>query len=211
MRRSTFPVSLALTGRRVVVVGGGAVGRRKALAARAAGAVVRVVAPEPRPADVPADVEWVAEPYRAGHLDDQTLVFAAAPTAVNASVVADATARQLWVCDSADPARGSFTTPAVGAVGPVTVAVDTGGAAPALARRLRDRIVDRLDPAIAAWAELLAEVRGTVLERVADPAVRRTLLTGFADWAWLERVQRDGAAATRDAMERAVAAAAAGG
>ncbi len=202
--RRAFPVGLDLTGRRVVVVGGGPVGRRKAVAARTAGAVVRVVAPEPRPADIAADIEWVSEPYQSRHLEGQMLVFAAATTAVNAFVVADATARQLWVCDSADPARGTFTTPAVGARGSVTVAVDTAGAAPALARRLRDRIVEQLDPAIADWAELLAEVRGVVLEKVPDARVRRALLTDFADWPWLERLRRDGLDSTRLAMRQAV-------
>ena len=41
-----LPVFLDLAGRRVVVVGGGPVGRRKARAALAAGAVVQLVAPE---------------------------------------------------------------------------------------------------------------------------------------------------------------------
>ena len=202
--RRAFPVGLDLTGRRVVVVGGGPVGRRKAAAARDAGAIVRVVAPEPRPAEVAAEIEWVSEPYQSRHLEGQMLVFAAATTAVNAFVVADATARQLWVCDSADPARGTFTTPAVGARGSVTVAVDTAGAAPALARRLRDRIVEQLAPAIADWAELLAEVRGVVLAKVTDARLRRALLTDFADWPWLERLQRDGLDATRRAMRQAV-------
>lgn len=204
MKRVSFPITLNLAGIPVVVVGGGKVGRRKALAAHEAGAIVRVVALEPRPGETPAEIEWLTEPYHARHLDGGMLVFAAAPTAVNKFVVADATTRQLWVCDSANPSRGNFTMPAVGRVGAVSVAVDTSGAAPALARRLRDKIVEELDPAIADWTEILAEMRGVVLEQVASADVRRALFTDFADWLWLERVKREGVAATREAMRQAV-------
>jgi siroheme synthase-like protein len=204
VKHASFPINLNLAGRKVVVVGGGHVGRRKAIAAYEAGAIVRVVALESRPEDVPLEMEWITEPYHASHLEDAVLVFAAATIAINAFVVSDAAARQLWVCDSASPGRGSFTLPAVGTVGRLTIAVDTSGAAPALARKLRDRIVEDLDPAIAEWTELLGEMRECVLEHVASAEVRRTLLRDFAEWPWLEKIRREGVDSTREAMRQAV-------
>lgn len=187
-----FPVVLDLTGRTVVVVGHGAVGRRKAAAAAEAGA--RVIVIDPR----------VNEPYRPEHLAGAALVFACAPPEVNARVVADGRARGVWVNSASDPAAGDFTLPAVHAAGSLVVAVSTGGAAPALARRVRDRLAAQLDPAFAAWVELLNEVRGQVLVSVPDPARRRALLDGFADWPWLDRLRAEGVEPVRAAMLAAV-------
>ena len=190
-----FPVTLDLTGRTVVVVGYGAVGRRKAAAAQAAGADVRVVAPE------------VNEPYHPDHLAGAALVFACAPPEVNARVVADARADNIWVNSASDPAAGDFTLPAVLPVGGLWVAVSTGGAAPGLARRVRDRLAAQFDTTFAAWVELLNEMRREVLAAVPDPARRRELLDGFADWPWLDRLRAEGAEAVRAAMRELVSAA----
>ncbi len=187
-----FPIALDLTGRTVVVVGHGAVGRRKAAAAAEAGARVVVIDPA------------VNEPYRPEHLAGAALVFACAPPEVNARVVTDCRARAIWVNSASDPATGDFTLPAVHAVGSLVVAVSTGGAAPALARRVRDRLAAQLDPAFAAWVELLNEVRGQVLVSVPDPARRRTLLDGLVDWPWLDRLRVERVEAVRAAMLEAV-------
>jgi precorrin-2 dehydrogenase/sirohydrochlorin ferrochelatase len=188
-----FPVLLNVENLLVVVVGGGAVGRRKAVAVRDAGARVRVVDPAPTVTFAEPGIELVAEPYRAEHLDGAALVVAAATPEVNAAVVADAKARGLWVNSASDPAAGTVVFPASFAVGGLTVAVGTGGASPALARQLRDKLRGELDPALAEWVAVLARVREQVRAAIPEEAERERLLASFADWAWLERIRRDGA------------------
>src|SRR5688572_6285634 len=197
-----LPVLLAVAGRTVLVVGGGPVGRRKAVTARSAGARVRVVAPHPPHPDFAADpaVEWVAEPYRRDHLAGCRAAFAAAPPPVNAQVVADASAAGGWVCSASDPAAGDSVLPSVVRRGPFVLAVGTGGAAPAFARRVRLKLAAEFDAAVGEFVALLAEVRPLVRAAVPDPAARRELLDRVADWPWLDRVRRDGVAATRAAM-----------
>ncbi|HYH65741.1 MAG TPA: NAD(P)-dependent oxidoreductase [Urbifossiella sp.] len=199
-----FPVTLDLTGRTVVVVGGGAVGRRKATAVAAAGAHVLLVDPTGCPGTAVPGLSVRTEDYSPAHLTGAALVFACATPEVNARVVADGRALGVWVNSATDPAGGDFTLPAVHAVGRLTLAVATGGASPALARRVRDRLAGQFDAAFAAWVELLNEVRGQVLVTVADPARRRQLLDDFADWPWLDRVRAEGVAAVRAAMLAAV-------
>ena len=192
-----FPVFLDLTGRRVVVVGGGAVGRRKAVAARDAGAAVVVV--DPGSPGEPG-VTHLAEPYRAEHLVGACLVFAAATPEVNARVVADAKAAGVWVNSATDPQTGDCFLPAVVRRGGLTIAVGTGGASPALARRIRERLEAEFDDSFAAWVGLLDELRPVVLAAVPDPDRRRELLDALADWPWLERLRAEGTDATRAAM-----------
>jgi precorrin-2 dehydrogenase/sirohydrochlorin ferrochelatase len=197
---------LNLTGRLVVVVGGGEVGMRKAAAALAAGAIVRVVDRAPqeelRSLTLPArhEPELIAEPYRAEHLDGAHLVFACATPEVNAQVVTDAHARKLWVNSATNPTAGDFTLPSVHRVGELTFAISTGGAAPALARRIREKLEKEFDTTFADWVRVLAEVRAIVLAEVADPAHRRELLDNFASWPWLERLRADGAETVHAAM-----------
>jgi precorrin-2 dehydrogenase/sirohydrochlorin ferrochelatase len=183
-----------------VVVGGGAVGRRKAAAALAAGAVVRVV----DPVVAAGAFEWVAEPYQPHHLDGAALAFAAAPPDVNARVLADAAARGVWANSASDPSAGDFFLMAAARRGGLTVAVGTAGAAPALARRVREKLAAEFDSAFAEWVAILDEIRPLVREAVADPSARRRLLDGFADWPWLARLRAEGADAVRAAMRAAV-------
>ncbi|MDB5313141.1 MAG: sirC [Gemmataceae bacterium] len=197
-----FPVMLDLTGRVVVVVGGGPVGRRKARAAGAAGAVVRVV--DPRPAEGLPGVVWVVDPYTPDHLAGAALVFACASPEVNARVVADAKTRGVWVNSASDPDQGDCFLPAVVRQGGLTLAVSTGGASPALARRVREQLGAGFDAAFAGWVQLLNEIRPEVLAAVADPEKRRALLDALADWPWLDRLRAEGPDAVRAAMREEV-------
>ncbi len=196
-----FPVLLNLTGKRLAVIGGGAVGRRKALAALGGGAAVRIVDPVPRPPgfDRP-HLEWISERYRSDHLIGAVLVFACATPEVNEAVLSDARAIGAWVNCATQPDAGDFVLPAAFAAGGLTVAVGTGGAAPALARRVRDKLAGQFDPAYAEWVSVLGRVRRVVLGTVADERVRRELLDQFADWPWLERIRREGAEVVLAAM-----------
>jgi precorrin-2 dehydrogenase len=142
-----YMACLDLTGRSVLVVGGGRVGLEKAEGLLACGASVTVVAPQIVAELVRDDVELVRRGYRNEDLDSRFLVVAATSTpSVNRRVYRDAEARAL-LCNVADvPELCSFILPAVHRQGPIAVAVSTGGASPALAQRLRDDIAGVVGP-----------------------------------------------------------------
>jgi precorrin-2 dehydrogenase/sirohydrochlorin ferrochelatase len=196
-----LPLFLNLTDRLVLVVGGGPVGRRKAAAALAAGARVRLVCLEPRPAE-PSDphLDWRTEPYTAAHLEGASLVFAAAPALVNARVVAEARSRGLWVNAASEPAQGDFFLPATVRRGDLVLAIGTGGAAPALAQAIRRHLEEQFDETFAVWVELLEELRPLVLARIPDADERRAVLERLCRWGWLERLRHEERSAVRAAM-----------
>ena len=155
-----YPVNLALSGRRCLVVGGGRVAARKVVGLLEAGAEVVVGAPRVGDEIRGLGVAVEERPYRAGDQDGAWLVISATDDpAVNAAVHRDAEAARRWVNAADDPASCSFTLPAVVRQGPVTVAVSTSGRSPALAAWLRDRFAERLGPEYAVLAELLSEAR----------------------------------------------------
>ncbi|MBP3959006.1 bifunctional precorrin-2 dehydrogenase/sirohydrochlorin ferrochelatase [Gemmata sp. G18] len=194
-----FPILLDLRGKLVCVIGGGAVGSRKARAAVDAGAGVRVVDPRPD-LSLPNQVIHILELYRTEHLEGAALVFACATSEVNAQVVVDAHLRGVWVNAATSPDAGDFTLPAVVRRGALTLAVSTEGASPALARRIREKLEAEYDEVFAEWVRILADVRAEVLATVADESRRRALLDSFADWSWLARLRAEGADVVRNAM-----------
>jgi precorrin-2 dehydrogenase/sirohydrochlorin ferrochelatase len=198
-------VELDLVGRTAVVVGFGAVGRRRASRLLEVGAQVIAIDPAPTSTDDPqvARVRHVREAYRAEHLerpDERApdLVVAAATWEVNQEVTRDARRLGLWVNSASDPDSGNCSIPAVWRSEGLRVAVSTGGASPSLAMRLRDRIADVLGPSPGQMALLLQEIRPLVLSRIPDPAVRAEFFRRLSDPSWLEDLERDGPVAIRE-------------
>jgi siroheme synthase-like protein len=145
-----LPVGLDVRGAPCVVVGGGAVGARKARTLARAGAAVTVVAPrvaEELARDAEAGrVRWVAEPFRAGYLDGAFLVVAATDDeALNAAIARGAAERGVLACDASSGERSRVIFGGLLERADVTVAVFTGGSDPARARQTRDQIAGIVD------------------------------------------------------------------
>lgn len=165
-----LPLGLRLHGRRVVVVGGGAVALRRVGSLLAAHAEVTLVSPGLVAAleDLAerGQVQWHERGYAVGDLDGAWLAMACTDDAqVNAAVVAEADSRRLF-CLRADDAMGaSAWMPATGRTGPATVSVH-GGRDPRRAAALRDAAVSAVESALR--AEPAARSRTTV-GTAADP------------------------------------------
>jgi len=165
-----YPIFLELKGRRCVVIGGGRVAEGKIEGLVAAEADVTVVAPGLTPAlraliDA-GRIRHEAREYRDGDLAGYALCFVATDdVAVNARVAAEAKRRGVWVNVADDPAHCDFILPAVIRQGQVVLAASTGGASPALARRLREELTAFLSEDFARLADLLGDVRRELRER----------------------------------------------
>jgi uroporphyrin-III C-methyltransferase/precorrin-2 dehydrogenase/sirohydrochlorin ferrochelatase len=145
---SLYPIGLRLAGRRVLVVGGGAVASRRVPALLEAEAEVRLVAPEITPAlRALADsgrLDWVPRRFVPSDVDGCWLVHTAVDDRTAAVEVSEAAAERRVFCVRADDRMAaSAWTPAVTRHGPVTVAV-LGGGDPRRAVAVRDGIRDRL-------------------------------------------------------------------
>src|SRR3954447_4461320 len=166
MMSTTFYVAcLKLTGRRCLVVGGGSVGLEKIEGLLAAGADVRVVAPdvddEVRDLAASGDVTWSAKRFEPSDLDDQFLAIAATSnTDVNIAVFEEAE-RRAMLCNVVDvPPLCSFILPAIVRSGPIAIAISTAGASPALAKRMKREIAELYGPEHAELAAILNDARG---------------------------------------------------
>ena len=186
MNARLFPLFVDLRGRAVVVVGGGAIAARKIERLLAAGARVRVVAPDlHRDVRALVDARRVAhraEGFRAALLDDAWLAIAATDDdVVNRAVAHAAGERRILVNVVDDAQLSSIQLPAVVERGDVQVAISSGGGAPMLARRLRERLESLLDESLGTLAELLTRHRRRIRERIPDTAQRRRWFDALLD------------------------------
>lgn len=154
-----LPLFLNLTGRPVVLVGGGPVATAKLRQLLAAGARVRVVAPEitdelqsvvARLALHPA-VILDQRPFEPADLDGAWLVVAAATPEVNRHVADVAERLRIFVNAVDDPANATAFLSGVVRRDGVTLAISTSGAAPALTALLREGLDALLPRDLATW------------------------------------------------------------
>ena len=173
-----YPLFAQLRGRRVLVVGGGSVARRKIAALQAAGAHVVVGAPtlESSLAKLAqdGDITHLVGEFREAWLDDVWLVVAATDdAAVNRAVADAAERRQVWANVVDDIALSSFHVPALVQRGTVQIAISSGGNAPMLARHLRAWIERLLDDSWGPLADLFARKRNRIRARLPQLSQRR--------------------------------------
>jgi len=174
-----FPVVLRIEGRLCLVVGAGEVARRKVQKLLAAGARVRVIAPQIHP-EILANVciEVCSRPFSPDDIHGAFLVFAASNDhAVNAQVAACAEREGKLVNIADDPQRSNFHLPAILQRGLLTVAVSSAGASPAFAAQLRDRLAAELGPEWQSFCALAAALRQKRLTEGESSAYNRAVIS----------------------------------
>ena len=179
---STLALNIRMPGKKVVIIGGGAVALRKLRTLLTAGACVGVVATKIRPEIIAlqdsAALAIKIGSYDVADLDDAFLVIAATDNAqVNEQVCIDARARKILVSVADNPVAGDCTFPAILQHGDLEIAVSTGGGCPTFAVDVRDRI-----------AEHIGREYGTILDQLASE--REKLLTNGSSSTYNAQVLR---------------------
>jgi precorrin-2 dehydrogenase/sirohydrochlorin ferrochelatase len=164
----TYPLFALIEDRACLVVGGGAVGERKVRDLLAAGAKVTVVSRVLTPglAELAAQERFafIQGDFTPKHLDGMMLVVGATDDMmVNQQVSAAAQARGLLVNIVDAPELCTFIVPAQVRRGPLTIAVSTGGASPALARRVREELEQHFGPDYGRYLRVMQAVRDRIL------------------------------------------------
>jgi precorrin-2 dehydrogenase/sirohydrochlorin ferrochelatase len=196
-----YPAYLELRGHPCVVIGGGEIAERKVTTLLEAGARVTVVSPTLTAglAALADTHEIVHHPraYRHGDLAGAWLAYAATgDEAVHAAIAAEAAEARVFLNVVDRPALCSFIVPALVRRDPVAIAVSTGGASPALAKRLARELAGTIGPE---WS-LAARVLGTLRTRLGDDVTARArIFTALADEPLLTAL-RAGDAARVDAL-----------
>jgi siroheme synthase-like protein len=176
-----YPVSLDVTGRACLVVGGGRVAARKARTLLECGALVTVIAPSLAPEMEELSDRLPAIERRAYASGDaarfRLVVTATGRPDIDGAVHADAESAGVWINSADDRAHSSFILPAVYRDASLTVAVSTGGMSPAFASWLRDRLAAECGDHAGALVTMIGNAREQ-LQRAGRPS-------DSVDWAAL--------------------------
>ena len=185
-----LPIFADVRNKLCLVVGGGAVGKRKAGVLLEAGANVRVVAPqiEPELAEQKG-INAIVARFDAQYLEGVTLVIAATnDRSVNRQVSELARARNIPVNVVDDPELCSFIMPAIMDRSPLMVAFSSGGASPVLTRLMRGRLETMIPQNYSLLAGFAERFRGLVKQRVTNPAKRRIFWENVLEGVIAEKV-----------------------
>jgi precorrin-2 dehydrogenase/sirohydrochlorin ferrochelatase len=171
-----YPVFLDLHEKRCVIIGGGTLAESKIAKLLESGAKITVVSPKIndglKTALKQGSFEWLEREYQTGDLAGAFLGIAATNVRpVNDRIFQDAEELGILLNVVDEPHQCSFIAPSIVNRGPVTVAISTGGASPALARKLRETLNDSPDLAWADMASILSRARKQVKKQGAtiDP------------------------------------------
>ncbi|PTQ75366.1 siroheme synthase [Celeribacter persicus] len=207
-----FPMFLRMTGRDVVIIGGGETAAQKARLMLKTEARIVLAAPEldPELAALVADNRAV---QHAGEITDDLFVNAALVFVCTGDEDCDVRMAQI-VCDAGAlvnvvdrPDLCEANTPSIVDRDPLVVAIGTEGAAPVLARQIKTRLEEILEPRLGELVALAGRLREAVAQEVPREKRRE-----FWRWVYHDAPRTLFArGAEREAAEKIKAAIAAGG
>lgn len=179
-------ISLNVSEKQVIVIGGGRVAARKCIALIRCRSQVTVIAPDLAPAMLRLIRRgWVKHcdrGYQSGDLEGAVLVFAATDSgAINRSVAAEAAEQGILVNAVDSPEASSFSSPAVVVRGDLVLTASTNGRSPTLARKIRRNLAADYGREYAMAVKLLGTVREKLLTRCDNRTYNKQILNDLAE------------------------------
>jgi precorrin-2 dehydrogenase / sirohydrochlorin ferrochelatase len=181
-----YPVFLDVRERPCLVVGGGQVAERKAIALFDAGADLSLISPSLTPSLAElagkGKITHHSKTFEERDIAGAYLVIAATnDAAVNEAVARVCRKRGVLVNAATSPDEGTFVVPSVVERGDLLIAISTCGDSPALARKVREDLERTYGPEYGTFLEKMANLRRRLLHDVADEDARRKVYQAVVD------------------------------
>jgi len=174
-----YPLNVDLSGRSLILVGGGKVAERKVRGILSADTETSICVIAPKITMVLQEhaaagrLCWKQVCYADGMLEGAFLVYAATDLReVNAAVAAEAKRRGIPVNVIDDPAASTFQVPASIRRGELILSVSTAGGSPALSRAIRMELEEMYPPAFGMWLERVSCLRVELQECISSSSAR---------------------------------------
>ncbi|MGJ7921085.1 NAD(P)-binding protein [Neobacillus sp. LXY-4] len=190
-----YPICLHITGKLVVIIGGGKIAERKIKNLYDTGARIEVVSPD-LTSELQKMVEmqqivWKRKAFSIEDIDNALMVIAATnDPAVNRMVKTYANNSQL-ISLVDDHENSDFHIPSVLRRGRLTFAISTSGASPILAKKIKNKLEQDFDDRYDDYLEFLHRARRTILRTIQEPDKKKGLLTAIVSDYFLESDNRE--------------------
>ncbi len=180
-----LPLMIDMSGRKIVIFGGGSVGERKALLfsryadvtviSRGFTPCIRQMQEEGNVTLVEVDVSNLTDGQIGSFLKNAFLVIPATnEKAVNERIVSAAKIRD--ILSNPVDVIGDVTVPSVIKKGDLTISISTSGSSPAFSRFVRQRIEEVITPQFADMIEIQEKLRTYLKENIPDQKDRKDIL-----------------------------------
>jgi siroheme synthase-like protein len=201
-----LPVALNIENKPCLIVGGGAVARRKAESLLECGAKVHVIAPQlcDEFESLMNSLEYSKRGYQSGDCKNYSLVFACTDNReLNAAVAEEAKGLSIWCNIGDDNAGSDFHVAAAIRRGDVCVGITTGGGSPALSRHLKAKVQEAIGPEYSELLEIISARRDALSRSTPEQKQRAAIWRAILESDALELLrsgQREAAEAVVDGL-----------
>jgi len=191
-----FPVFLDINARNCLVIGGGSVGTRKALALVESGANVTVISPAVtdtlKSLARRGTINLKTRTYCSADMEGMFLVFGATnQETLNRQIYQDAE-RLNMLCNIADrPAVCNFILPATVKRGDLVIAISTSGKSPAFAKELRKHLETQFGDEYATLLTLMGGIRSLLLKEKHAPEEHKPIFNRIIQSGIIDLIKAD--------------------
>ncbi|MBF0545582.1 MAG: bifunctional precorrin-2 dehydrogenase/sirohydrochlorin ferrochelatase [Candidatus Riflebacteria bacterium] len=191
---SFFPVFLNISGKQVLIIGGGQVALRKCRNLASFGPNIIVIAPEITP-EIP-QIQNVQVKRRKANISDiheamQLVILATNDQSAQQMLAEECKKRKILFNRCDDPNDSDFVTGSLIAKYPITASVVTSGS-PSISKMIKHRIEKILDPSLIDLAQLMNEIRPRIIKKFTNREEKETFLNRWVSENILERISREG-------------------
>ena len=135
-------------------------------------------------------MQLASKSYTRDCLEGVDFVFAATSDfALNRRIAEDAENLRLWCNMATEPELGSFIVPSVFQRGPLTIAVSTGGASPAMAVRIRQKLEHEFGAEWTILLHFMTLLRTVIQKKGQESAQNQEIYRRIAELPLLEWIQ----------------------
>ncbi len=177
-----YPVFLDLKDKSAVVVGGGRVAERKVRPLINAGALVKIISPGITGSLLKLKekglIKHLKRNYRREDLKGAFIVIAATSSADTNAKVAQEAEHLVNVIDA--PSEGNYIVPSLVERNPLTIAISTGGASPAVSKAVRKEIEGLYGREFVLYLRFVERIRREALHKITNSREREKFLKSLA-------------------------------
>ena len=189
-----YPAFLDVKNKKAVVVGGGKVSERKVRLLISAGANVTLISPDItdnlRTLTEKGLLEHIQRNYKKGDLKDAYIVIAGTSSAATNTKVAQEAGHLVNVIDI--PHEGNYIVPSIVKRGPLTIAISTEGASPAISKAIRKEIEGYYSREFARYLRFVEMVRKKAMKKIKNDKKREQFLKSLASEELLDDLRSKG-------------------
>jgi len=204
-----YPIFVNLKDQPCTIIGGGKIAEGKVEGLLDAGAMITVISPALTPAlQNLADEKqftYIERIYQNGDLDGAFMVICATDqNDINHRVWLDASENHQLVNVVDDTPRCNFIAPAILRKGDLSIAISTGGKAPAMAVRLKEFLDKDIGPEYARFLELAGQLRSPLAKHIPDFETRKALWYQILDAGVLDLLSQGNESEAMDLISNTV-------